>query len=540
MHARFDTMLETVLRFDGADAAADAAAWRQIVDVLAQAGDDLSPDIRALAFDRLRVTRRGVAAGERRLAAASLAGRTSDIEIAELFASDLPAVAAPFLSRLALSSADWVRLLPVIPPTARNIVRNRRDLPPGAVDMLARYAAGDLALPRGDKSSDIDAVARPGVSQIRDLVDRIAAFRQRPAAGQTAQPVARDDAVSPSFIFETDRRGLLDYVEGVPREALIGLTIAEIAPSAGAGVDGQAAGAWRRRAPFRDARLVVAGEGPTGGLWLVSGNPLFNPRHGRFCGYRGSARRAQFGERVDTDGLRTLQIDSLRQLVHELRTPLNAIQGFAEMIGEQILGPADYAYRRNANDIVHDARRLGDLVDDIDSMAHDDLIAQGETAVPLDFEAIDLAQMLTNIADRQRAVLDRRGVGLTVKARALGQRFSGSSRAVERFISRLLNTIGSVTPSGETLVVDMAPRGVGVCLSISRPASIAGLSPLELRDPKGPTEEAGPEGPLLGLGFTLRLVSKLAMQNGATLEILPDQFEIIFGSEQQRAGDIAS
>ena len=67
------------------------------------------------------------------------------------------------------------------------------------------------------------------------------------------------------FRFETGPDGVIVWVDGVERGPLIGETLASAAATHDHGVDGHAAGAYRQRAPFRDARLSVAGDGPVSG-----------------------------------------------------------------------------------------------------------------------------------------------------------------------------------------------------------------------------------------------------------------------------------
>src|SRR6185436_3480156 len=135
-------------------------------------------------------------------------------------------------------------------------------------------------------------------------------------------------------------------------------------------------GGFEKRAPFRDARFAVAGEGPAAGDWRISGIPFFDPRSGAFLGYRGTARRPRLDEIATAatavaPGVFGTQFpaDALRQLIHELRTPLNAIIGFAEMIEGQYMGPAPLPYRGRATSIVEQARGLLGAVDDLDTAA---------------------------------------------------------------------------------------------------------------------------------------------------------------------------
>src|SRR3546814_5026107 len=102
---------------------------------------------------------------------------------------------------------------------------------------------------------------------------------------------------------------------------------------------------------------------------MISGVPFFDPRGGRFCGFRGTARRVQEDAAVAAEELASPtpaaptilaerrqeqkeppSPDAIRQMTHELRTPLNAIVGFAEMIDRQMLGPAAQGYRDRAQD----------------------------------------------------------------------------------------------------------------------------------------------------------------------------------------------
>ncbi|MGJ3626362.1 hypothetical protein AB5I41_04510 [Sphingomonas sp. MMS24-JH45] len=67
-------------------------------------------------------------------------------------------------------------------------------------------------------------------------------------------------------------------------------------------VDGIAAGAFRKRAAFADARLLVGGGSPLAGDWRISGVPVFDTARGHFIGYRGAARRPH----VEEDAVRAL------------------------------------------------------------------------------------------------------------------------------------------------------------------------------------------------------------------------------------------
>ncbi len=508
-------MLATAMRLarDPAPGSANAA-WRQIVDILAQAGDRFDDDARTVAVAELDRLRSAVPVADRRLAAASLAGRTADIGVVAIFGADLPGVAAPVLAGAKLDGAAWEHLIPGLPAASRNILRNRRDLPETAVALLGRYASGDLALPDNTPTPEETA---SGVTQIRDLVDRIAAYRQR-APRAAPEPAAVDDT---GFVFETTLDGVIDWVEGCAREAVVGLSIAEPAPLGAGGVDGQAVGAWRRRAPVSDARLLVGGVGSAAGDWLISATPLFNPADGRFCGYRGTARRPGPGDRSGGEARMSLDPDALRQLVHELRTPLNAVQGFAQMIDRQMLGPAALRYRERARAIVADTERLVTMVEDLDAAARLDAGRVHETPAT----SSGFADLVERAVSPYRSVLATRGVELATVHAATSA--DAECAGAARMIDRLVAAVAGVAGPGEVVRLETKAGSDTMSLSLPRPNALIGRGERQLLDPGQGDHEAWPDAPLLGLGFTLRLISRMAREAGGRLVILADRFELI-------------
>ena len=102
-----------------------------------------------------------------------------------------------------------------------------------------------------------------------------------------------------TFRFETDASGIVRWIEGAARAPLIGLSLDLAALPSGSRVDGVAAGAFRRRAGFANARLVVDGHSDAAGQWRITGIPVFDRSSGRFTGYRGTARRPRADETTE-------------------------------------------------------------------------------------------------------------------------------------------------------------------------------------------------------------------------------------------------
>lgn len=517
-----------------------AAQWRQLVDLLAQhrgAAEGGEID-RAFAF--LREHRTDVGESVRRDSARALAGLPVNPDLLLFFSEDDPAIAAPILGGARLTSAEWQQVLPRLGPTARALVRHRRDLTPEVRQALGAFGPSDFVLENQRSALPVESE-----SQIRELVARIEAYRRQKDSDTASAPAGEAESVE-GFRWETGTDGIVLWVEGAPRGPLIGQTIASIAMPGQYGVDGQAAGAFEKRAPFRDARFSVAGEGPAAGDWRISGIPYFDPARGSFLGYRGTARRPRLDEVARSTvtpsaGLfgTELPADSLRQLIHELRTPLNAILGFAEMIDGQYMGPASATYRARASDIMTNARGLLSAVDDLDTAA------RLETSrLDLERTASDAVAMLGRLHESYARIAAERGSNINLSIAPDLPLAYVEEPAVERMFARLLAATIGLAHSGETISVKMSEEQrdnhAMLCLAVDRPETIEGLAESDLLDPGYSPEGDWPGAPALGLGFALRLVRNLAEASGGALVIGDDIVSLYLPAylpESQSAGD---
>lgn len=375
-----------------------------------------------------------------------------------------------------------------------------------------------------------ETVTPRGPFQISDLVARIDAFqRQRDEDGQ-AEPsaaIANDTgealAAPEGFSFETDARGMIVWVSGVSRAALIGVSLDAGTAGAAAQVDGVATGAFRRRSAFAQARLLVEGQSDAAGQWRISGVPAFDRATGRFTGYRGTARRPRADERAEPAHIgRSPATDSLRQLVHELRTPTTAIAGFAEMIEGELLGPVAGAYRDFAGTIRDQAMGLLGAIDDLDTAARIEAHA-------LDLRATDIpvALLLQRIALDLEPLSTLRSTALALDIAAGDVAIRGDDRAVDRLLSRLLAALVAAGSAGETIAVRMSREGdETVAIHIDRPRALAAYAgdALLMIDAEAEAEATG--APLLGTGFALRLARNLAVELGGSLTIGVDRLTL--------------
>ena len=548
---RFNDLMHTVLAAENRSGLSAVTLWRQCVDLLAQhdrADRSAMPDEeRDLLLDRLAALRPKLSETQRIATAVELGGRLRSPSLIRFFASDRPSVAAAAMARAQLPDLLWAELLPQLTPTARGVLRGRRDTGPYTRKALEAFGPADLVLTTVHQGAGEDdalllteAMAPPAEAaapsvvtplrpatkdedQIRNLVDRIAEFtsNRRPIGQADSGKPAQPDAPR-AFAFETDASGVILWVDQGPRAALVGLTLGEAALEGGSGPDGHVAGAFARRSGFQNGRFTILG-GVMAGEWRMSAAPFFDPQSGRFQGYRGEARRPYLHEVAARPApapmsVTGLSADSLRQLVHELRTPLNAILGFAEIIEQELFGPAGVQYREMAGKIAVDARHLLAAFDDLDLAAR---VSRGDgSGAP---QLIDPDHLVSQVVER---FSEQGGAALPPIDIAIAHDLPPilvDPVQGERMVQHLLRTIVSVAPRDEAVTGACWLRPDGghgsVILAVDRPSTLAGLEEGQLLDPGYSADGNWVDGPLLGLGFSLRLIRSLVGACGGALEI---------------------
>lgn len=533
---RFDDSLDTVLRADRSTPAGAQAAWRQLVDLIGRRRAADTPE----AIARLDDLRSEVPLAARAASARGLERADPPAALVRLLAVDALPVAAPVLRAARLPYDDWLALLPRLSPAGRAVLRHRRDLPGEVVRALDQYGPTDFLIePRPDAAADSDdlfelipeaaepapgsatsifapeamvatenpAPAAPvGPYHIADVVARIEAFQRN--GGRDA--VAQARAAPTSFRFETDASGAIRWIEGIAREALIGLSLDPARPAVTARLDGVAAGGFRRRARFADARLEVGGAGEAAGSWRVSAVPAFDRISGRFTGYRGTARRPRSDQQA-TRGLLPGDPAVLRQLLHELRTPTTAIIGFAEMIEGEMVGPVDDTSRTRAGTIRDETRALLGALDDLEIAAR----LEGD-ALRLDPATVPLDALFGHVGEELRSLTALRGAHLRLPD-TLGPEaaLAADPRAATRLVTRLVAALVSAARQGETLTVTAERRRAAWQVAIGRPEALAGLPVEALLT----AEDDGEDPALLGLGFALRLAGRLTAELRGALNL---------------------
>ena len=518
---RFDDRLETTLRQADDNDLGVIAKWQQLVDILSQSPTDFDTEFVATGLLTARQLLPMVPSSTRVNCVQVLHGRIRSAPLVLLLSGDVPAVAAATIAGAKLDDQQWADIVPQLPTRARGFLRNRSDIGPLTRRALGIWASADFVLPMPLATDHkVNQVPDNGV-QIRDIVERIEKLRlEREARDTPYLPLNGNQfAGFPTYIeeirFETDDNGTVSWIEGAPAGAVVGVDIAEPAFDDGPGPDAYGAAAFRQRMPLENGRMRLCGAPIVAGDWRINAAPFFDPISGRFNGYRGIFRRPTVAESAliapDSIG----NADHVEQLVHELRTPLGAIIGFSEIIEQQLFGPVTEDYRILARNILTDAERLLSGFDDLATAAK---IETGKfVAEP---GVTDCEWLTVRLADRLRSLSDLLQVTLNLVHAHPVRPFAIDNDLAERIFSRLLSAV--IIGCAPDEILDGRFRtepGLNATnrFVLTLPNKLLELDETELfGSGPGSLDEAA-EAPLLGLGFSLRLVRSLAQNVGGDL-----------------------
>lgn len=464
-----------------ADAHGRAVQWRQLVELVARGGG-VSPRLRDQALKRIATLCEWISSELLEATARAIAGPTVPVELIAMFAARGATQSAALLAGADLSAKEW--------DAVRSVAAD------DVLPLLATLAPASTPQPHDDPEN---AEAPYPANDVR------AAETFEPGPSSSVAPVI-DKAVAllPTGMFHwgSGPNGEIDWVEGAPRAALVGRSLAESFSSS-----------FAARLPFADEPLVLAEEGAMAGEWRWSGTPAFFADSGRFAGYRGIARRdgpldaASVGVNPEpTPG----EDDGLRELMHELRTPLNAIIGFGEIIEGQYLGPAHRGYRERAAEIVRQARNLADAVDNLDLAARlRSGRVKGEATSGLDAVKSVLHRCTEEAAERQlRLTVDDRAGAMVL---AMPPELAG--RIVRQFTVAMLEP----ATAGEPIRMVVDRSGKHLAIAVDRATALRGLTEQQVLADRGRA----------GMRFALRLVQGLAAMTGGRLDFTADRLILL-------------
>lgn len=549
----FDDRLATVLRQDGSNDAAKRTQFRQLLDILGNRkfgpAGRRDQSLVAAAWLRMDALGRSLPASERAAIIREPSWRFRSADLAAHLADFEPMVASAALNRAELSAQDWSALIPRLPVRARGFLRLRRDLPVDVEELLERLGVHDRGLPSpgpGDpeapflppaldltaqdevESPETDEPALPkapdpietGRSEISALVERIAQFkRTREAPDGDALtdsersprlPLGEAEPVSvkrsSSFGFSADAAGRIEWADAEVAPMVIGARL--IAPQALGDPASETTleRAFRQRQPVVNAETELTGAAAIAGEWMVDAQPHFT-QEGHFSGYVGRFRRQPDDEDAAISEA-AQEADRIRQLLHELRTPVTAVQGYAEVIQQQLFGPAPHEYRALAAAIAADAAHILAGFEELDRLARLEI----GTIVMEPGEA-DLGALARQTERQLAQVLGPRmaGIELSIDEDML-VRVPLDTEEAELLIWRFMATLGGGCEAGETLRAELETADGVAILSCDLPKQL--LETDDIFTAQAKPASAAINAGVFGAGFALRLARAEARASG--------------------------
>ena len=541
----FDDRLATVLRNRATGERSARTQFRQLIDLLGERAQGEDTSLKTAAYLRLLALGDLISTRERTSIVGEAGWRFRNPELVRWFGDAHPHVAAAALARAQLTGDEWAQIIPNFPIHARGFLRNRKDLPESAVQVLDRLGVADRALPRPEPQDlveeyatidlppapaplrlipeDILAQTADGAEpeaplqqtgeSIRALVERIEAFKrrreERAADGEKTpapQAIAQAESAALRIDFRTDTDGMIDWVDGVPAPSMIGMDLAASV---------SLAKLFGARLPIREESVTLRGAVAVEGDWMLDAVPRFSREEGLFRGYLGRLRRAV----PSGVSSRQKEADKLRQLLHELRTPVNAMQGYAEIIQQQMIGPVPHEYRAIAAGITGDAARILAGFDELDRLAR---LETG--TVDMESGECDFADVVQIQVGQLQNVLSPRVARIDAEF-AEGEARVPLARGEAELVSwRLLATLAGATSAGERIALSMTQDAGSVAVSVALPTALrAGNDPFaaQTRAAAGPLSSG-----IFGAGFSLRLARAEARAAGGDLAYRDNRLEL--------------
>ena len=515
---QFDDRLATVLRTPARTEAGARTQYRQLIDLLGSLRADAAGALVEAAYERLEALADELPATVQSHILRGLGLRLRSPALLARLAVGEPQAAAAAMATAQLGESEWLALIPRLPVTARGFLRHRRDLPQSARQVLQRLGVTDLALPQPSgierpieehappqAPTALEEAPSQAEPAIGDIVERIQA--SQPARRDRAMPAK--PATEPGlarFDFATDASGTIMWADAAFAPLVVGITLGATGPAASAHVERDVLVALARRLPLRGA-LTLDGPDAIAGAWRIDAAPRFNEA-GSYTGYLGRMRRAlrtpATSAPSDTPG------DRMRQVLHELRTPVNAVQGFAEIIQQQLFGPAPHEYRALAGAVAVDAARLMAGFDELDRLAR---LESGALAV--EDGASDVREVLSQLLRRVEGVLRPRSARVMLVVEGAEFTVPLAADEIQQLAWRIVATLAGALAPGEVIEFNLSADGERVRLKAELPAALLEDADMFAATPPAPPRalSAG----MFGSGFAFRLARAEAAAAGGSL-----------------------
>ena len=202
----------------------------------------------------------------------------------------------------------------------------------------------------------------------------------------------------------------------------------------------------------------------------------------------------------------------LTRMSHEVRNPLNSIIGFADMLGDGMVGPLNEQQAEYVGEVRNSGRHLLDLIGDVLDLAR---VSEGREDLVVTDVAVDA--VITNAVALFRNDADRRGVHLELAPVSAGV-IRGDERKVRQVLLNLLSNAVKFTPPGGTVRVAASAQIDVLTISVSDTGCGIAADDIERIFEE---YRQSPAGAALGVGtgLGLPLARRFAEQHEGSLDV---------------------
>lgn len=211
----------------------------------------------------------------------------------------------------------------------------------------------------------------------------------------------------------------------------------------------------------------------------------------------------------------TAKSDFLAAMSHELRTPLNAILGFAEIIGQEHLGPlGTKKYVEYANDIQSSGEYLLSLVSDLLDISS---IEAGQTT--LKKEQLNVVELIDECLHLLAEKAERNSQIIVADVPESLPALPADKRALRQVLLNLLTNALKYTPDGGRIDITASVSETEMCFRIADTG--IGIPAERLSDLTQPFLRVGVDAykPVEGWGLGLAITKSLIELHGGTMTI---------------------
>ena len=147
-------------------------------------------------------------------------------------------------------------------------------------------------------------------------------------------------------------------------------------------------------------------------------------------------------------GSTNTQLSSIAGIAQDLRQPLASIVGYLDLLLGESIGILGANQRKYLERMRISTDRINRLIDDLVQVASPE-----SNATHLDFEEVDVGQMLQRAAAESNRLMHEKRIALRLDLPQQPMRISSDRHALKQVFSQLLNNAGSVSPAGGSVLV---------------------------------------------------------------------------------------